>query len=242
MLRGIYSVANAMEVAAHNQEIVSENLVNATTPGYRRQGLLFEANPAYSLANSPDETPAPQGSKVSPYLYLEPGSLQQTNNPLDAAVTGNAFFVVQGPTGPLYTRNGSFEIGPDGQLQTRGGGYRVSSQGGALSVPPTAANITIASDGTVGADGVSLGRLQLASFTKSDSLRRVGPTLFEGDNPQTPTPDAAKVQQGYRESSNVQPVQEMMSMMLGMRYYEAAGKALQAITDAVSQNTRPSQS
>jgi flagellar basal body rod protein FlgG len=81
----------------------------------------------------------------------------------------------------------------------------------------------------------------LANFDGPAALRRVGPTLFEGDAPQTPPPNSVRVDQGFREGSNVQPVQEMVSMMLGMRFYEAAGKVMQALSDAVSQNTRPQQ-
>ena len=88
-------------------------------------------------------------------------------------------------------------------------------------------------------NGASIGRFQLASFANADALRRVGPTLFEGADPQTPPPDSVRVEQGYRESSNVQLVQEMVSMMLGMRFYEAAQKAMQTMTDAIAQNTRP---
>jgi flagellar basal-body rod protein FlgF len=248
MLRGIYSVANAMETAARNQEIVSENLVQATTPGYRRQGLLYEASSAPMLAGGGGGTAPRSGMSAGPsggqssFVYFEPGPLQQTNNPLDLAVSGNAFFVVEGPNGPMYTRNGSFEQGPGGELRTRGGGYRVSGEGGAITIPPDAASLTVGSDGTITANGAQVGRLRLATFAQPETLRRVGTTLFQGDAPQTPLPDAVKIEQGYREGSNVQPVQEMVSMMLGMRYYEAAGKALQALSDALSQNTRPSAS
>jgi len=137
----------------------------------------------------------------------------------------------------LYTRNGSFELSAQGELRTRGGQYRVSGQGGAITVPQNASAITVGSDGTITADGTQVGRLQLANFERLDALRRAGPTLFEGDAPQTP-PASVRVDQGYREGSNVQAVQEMVSMMLGMRHYEAAGKVLQTISDSVSQLTR----
>ena len=241
MLRGIYNAAYAMEMATRNHEIVAENIVNATTPGYRRQGLLYEASVAAvqpsTSADAARSSGVPGGA--SSYLHLEPGPLQQTNNPLDMAIDGAAFFVVQGPNGPLYTRNGSFELGPTGDLHTRGGGYAVNGQGGALTVPPEAGAIAVDADGTVTANGAQIGRLQLATFANPQSLRRVGPTLFEGDAPETPQLNSVRVEQGYREGSNVQPVQEMVSMMLGMRFYEAAGKAMQALSDAIAQNTRP---
>jgi len=242
MLRGIYSVAYAMETAARNHEIAADNLVNATMPGFRRQGLLYETSAASEFRRAGDAS----GSQVNPrgsgtYTHFESGPLQQTQNPLDAAVSGDAFFVVQGPNGPLYTRNGAFAIGPGGVLQTRGGGYTVSGQGGQIVLPPGTGAITIDADGSITANGAQLGRLQLARFDNPQTLRRVGPTLFEGNAPLTPAPNSVRVEQGYRENSNVEPVREMISMMVGMRFYEAAGKAIQSMSDAVSQNTRPSQ-
>ena len=106
-------------------------------------------------------------------------------------------------------------------------------------MPLDTAAITVATDGTVTANGNQVGHIRLATFANPQTLRRVGPTLFEGDAPETPPPNSVRVDQGYREGSNVQAVQEMVSMMIGMRFYEAAGKTMQAISDAVSQNTRP---
>jgi flagellar basal-body rod protein FlgF len=238
MLRGLYNVAGAMETAARNHEIVSENLVHATTPGYRRQGLIFEVTPQ-ATETAPTAPVSRTARTPTSFVYLETGSLQKTDNPLDVALSGNAFFTVQGPSGPLYTRNGSFQLNAAGQLETRSGGYPVLGQGSPLTLPTDTASINITADGTVMANGAAVGRLQLASFANADGLRRVGPTLFEGTDPQTPTPDSVRVEQGYRESANVQPVQEMVSMMVGMRFYEAAQKAMQAMSDAVAQNTRP---
>jgi flagellar basal-body rod protein FlgF len=244
MLRGLYTVAGAMETAARNHELISENLVHATTPGYRRQGLVFEVAPSSGDADLPGATAVPSRAGRTPnsFVYLESGSLQKTDNPLDVALAGNAFFTVQGPNGPLYTRNGSFQLSATGELQTRGGGYPVLGGGSALNLPADTSSIKITGDGTVLANGAAVGQLQLASFANSASLRRVGPTLFDGTDPQTPPLGSVQVEQGFRESSNVQPVQEMVSMMLGMRYYEAAEKAMQAMSDAVAQNTRPQSS
>jgi flagellar basal body rod protein FlgG len=239
----MYGAAYAMEMAARNHEIIAENLAHSTTPGYRRQALIFEASATSTMPPAADASlPAPSPATLAQsYLRLEPGPFQMTTNPLDLAISGDAFFVVEGPNGPLYTRNGSFELSPGGELRTRGGGYRVSGQGGAITVPVDAGPVTVGADGTVTAGNTTVGRLQLASFERPELLRRAGPTLFESDAPQTPPPGSVRVDQGFRETSNVQPVQEMISMMLGMRLYEAAGKSLQALSDAVALNTRPQQ-
>lgn len=237
MLRGLYSVAGTLEVAARNHEAVSENLANINTPGYRRQGTFFDMSAG---ADAPSSEPG--GNSLSPrsgaFTYTESGPLQQTNNPLDIALVGNGFFVLEGPAGPMYTRNGSFQLGPNGTLQARGSGYRVRGQGGPLSLPPEARAIQIAQDGTVSADGVAVGKLDVATFPQDASLRRVGTTLFQGPAPQTPPPGSVRLEQGFREGSNVNAVQEMVSMMIGMRHYEAAQKSMRAIFEAVALNTR----
>jgi flagellar basal-body rod protein FlgF len=244
MLRGLYRVAGAMEMVSRNHEMVSENLVNATTPGYRRQGMIFEVPQTSAATDTAAPATRGRGAGRTPtsFVYMETGSLQKTDNPLDAALAGNAFFTVQGPNGPIYTRNGSFQLSATGELQTRGGGYRVQGQGGPLTIPANTSSINIAGDGTVTANGAVIGQLQLASFDDPTTLRRVGPTLFEGPAPRTPPAGAVRVEQGFRESSNVQPVQEMVSMMMGLRFYEAAQKAMQTMSDAIAQNTRPQSS
>src|SRR5947209_17929464 len=115
MIRGMYSAASALDTAATNQELVAENLAQATAPGYRRQGLLFAA---YSpLGTSEPGAQLQDVRSPGSFTQFEPGGLQQTGNPLDLAVSGNAFFVLDGPNGPLYTRNGVFEMNGQGQLQ-----------------------------------------------------------------------------------------------------------------------------
>ena len=90
------------------------------------------------------------------------------------------------------------------------------------------------------ANDQQVGQLRLAQFPNPQVLRRVGSTLFTGPPGPPPTPGTVRVEQGYREASNVQVVNEMISMMLGMRYYEAAQRALSSLSDTVAQNTRPS--
>ena len=237
MLRGLYSVAGAMEVATRNQEIVAQNLAQVTTPGYRRQGLVFEVAgfPAAPEENAPAPLHPNVNTSPSSFTHFETGPLEQTSNPLDMAVVGDAFFVLQGPNGPVYTRNGTFELNGEGQLQARQQLSRCRP-GGAITVPTNTTQITVDSEGAVRANGTEVGRLQLAGFARPQALERVGTTLFAGQAPQTPAPGTVRVEQGYREGSNVQPVQEMVSMMVGMQLLRV-GRDVRygsATSDAVS--------
>jgi flagellar basal body rod protein FlgG len=240
MIRGLYSAATALNAVSQNQELVSENLANASVPGYRRHGLIFEVLPPES-----GTAPTPAGAELrgtraaGGYTNFDAGPIQYTGSSLDLALSPNVYFVLDGPGGPLYTRNGTFRRSAGGELQSHSG-LAVRGVGGrGIVVPPNAAQITVSQDGIVLADNVEVGRLQLAEFRDPSVLERAGTTLFQGPQGPPPQPGTFKVEQGYREGSNVQVVNEMVSMLTGMRYYEAAERALRALGEAVGLNTKP---
>jgi flagellar basal-body rod protein FlgF len=239
MIRGLYSAATAMDALEQNQDVAAQNLANAAVPGYRRRGVSFETIDA-------EPTPAPPagasanilGTRASAvYTDFEAGSLQPTGNPLDVAIRGNSFFVLDGPNGPLYTRNGGLELTGSGELRSKDG-YPVAGTSGRITIPPTTSTITINENGTVVADNTPVGQLRLASFKDQKALVPVGDTLFEAPAGVQPEAGTGVVQQGFREGSNVQIVNEMVSMIAGMRQYEAAQRAFRAISDAIQQQTR----
>jgi len=235
----MYSAASALDMATLNQEVVAENLANANSPGYRRQGVVFEH--VRQRAQGSEASPAGKvGGTQSSTVYtdFEQGPLQETGNSLDLALTKNVFFVLDGPNGPLYTRNGAFQLDSQGQLLSRSG-LPVRSGGGRITVPANTSRITVNADGAVLADNNEIGRLQLAEFSDPRQLQRAGTSLFQGPAGRQPDVGTYRVQQGYREGSNVQVVNEMVSMMSGMRQYEAAQKALRALGDALSLSTKP---
>jgi len=240
MIRGIYSAATALDAAQQNHDALSENLANATMPGYRRRGLVFESvQRALEDASQPQAETGILGTRLArEYTGFEAGPLQDTGNPLDVAINGNGFFVLQGPNGPLYTRNGTFKINANGELQSQDG-LPVNGADGPITIPTNTVKITIGTDGTISADKTQVGKLDIQSFADPSQLERAGTTLFTappGVQAQTAT---SRVQQGYRENSNVQVVNEMVSMIVGMRHFEAAQHALRAVSEAMQLNTRP---
>lgn len=235
MLRGLYQAATALQTASANQEVTAENLVHATTPGFRRHGMTFEAlmaPPTAATARSAGST------RTDSFTSFMPGPMQQTGNPLDLALNGDGFFTLEGPNGPVYTRSGAFLLNPQGELQSASG-LRVSGQGGPIRIPQNAGRIEVGVDGAVYADGAEIARLQIAQFDDQRALRRVGVTLFAGPAPRQADPGSVRVEQGYREGSNVEMVQEMISMIMGLRQYEAAERSLRSMGEAIGQNTRP---
>ncbi len=242
MMRGMYDAATALSEALINQEVSAANLANSTTTGYRSQGYAFGTFAAtldQAISGLPTG-PSAQTNASGTYTIFDPGPFQDTGHPLDLAISGDGYFVLNGPAGTLYTRNGAFELNSEGQLQTKSG-LLVQGEGGPIAIPPTASRITVGPDGTVLADNNQVGRIQLARIPNPRLvLRRVGDTLFQGPPPpvQQDLGDV-RVEQGYREGSNVQVVREMVQMLSGMRYYEASERALRTLSEAESQNTRP---
>jgi flagellar basal-body rod protein FlgF len=240
MIRGLYSAATALETLAANQDIVSQNIAHATVPGYRRQAMAFATfDGALTQAASSSDHGTLLGTQPSGvYTVFDPGDLQHTGNPLDVAIKGDSFFVLDGPNGPVYTRNGTFELTADGGLQSATG-MAVTGQGGKLAIPRETKRITITEDGTVLADTVNVGKLQLARFDNPAALVPAGTTLFDAPASAGQQAGTRSVHQGYREGSNVQIVNEMVAMIAGMHQYAAAQKALLALSDSIGLSTRP---
>lgn len=242
MIQGLYSAASSLSAATQHQEIIAHNLAHATVPGYRARGLTFSTfSQNLADASADARLPSSAGTEAArEYSDFTPGNYEATANPLDVAVRGNGFFVLQAPDGPVYTRNGCFELNAEGQLQSKSG-LVVSGTGGPITIPQGTTDVRIGKDGTVTAGREQVGQLQIVSFAGSDQLSRVGPTLFAAPPGSAPQPAQSDVIQGYRESSNVSIVQEMVKLIVGTRHYEAATKALRALSDVVQQQTQGQQ-
>jgi len=268
MLRGLYAAASGLEANIVNQDALTENVAHANVSGYRRQGAVFEpfepvlarataATPGVALvAQGPRNTPPPPppvpggggelwGTRPS-FIFTDftPGGLLPTGNPLDLAATDNStWFVVDGPNGPLLTRNGQFTLDDRNRIITRSG-LLVRGSAGQILVPPSATNINIGPEGLVAAtiDGqpVVIDTLLLANVGNPTSMIRVGDTLFQGPVPNgPPLPGTGHIQQGYLEQPNQQVVTDMVGMLNGLRHYEAAQRALRSLSEALALSTRP---
>ncbi len=236
-----------MESQQMNLDVISNNLANVNTTGYKEsklqfQDLLYETTRAAgSQQGGGNELPGSlqigQGAiPIATERIFTQGDLSQTGGDLDIAIQGSGFFQVQLPDGTLaYTRDGSFKTNAQGQIVTSDG-YPV--QGGFAPVPQGTTNITISASGAVTyttASGTTSSQIQLANFNNPGGLQAMGQNLFtETEASGTaqlgePTENGlGELQQGYLELSNVSVVQEMVNLILAQRAYEVNSKAVQA--------------
>lgn len=239
MIRGLYSAATGLQTASENQEVQAENLANASAPGYRQRGLAFETFDRVLNRNLPPVGDSVGARTAGMYIDFRPGAMQQTGNPFDLALgEPDQFFAVAGPNGTLYTRNGSFRVATNGALVTQGG-YPVLGDTGPITVPPESTRIDIGKDGSIIADGNPSGQVRLVRFGDVTQLAPAGPTLFAAGPNATPRDGDGRVFQGFKESSNVQPADVMVRMILGSRLYDAAQRSIRTIGDTLQLNTRP---
>ena len=209
-------------------DLLANNIANASTGGYKADREF------YSLYAAAD---ADADSGVMPviqrqYTDLSQGMLQPTGNSLDVALTGAGFFAVQGPNGPLYTRNGNFRLASDGKLISAEG-YPVRGTGGDAITLPGTQPIEISADGTVMQGGKAIGQLQVADFTSGAGLAKQGNNYFRAADPagEVAMPKGTSVEQGKLEASNSGTAESAVRLISIMRQFEMLQKAAAMGTD-----------
>ncbi len=248
MINSLWVAKTGMQAQQTQLDVISHNLANVSTNGFKRGQAVFEDLIYQNLrqvgANSSEQTQLPTGLQlglgvrtVATSRSFSQGNLQQTSNNLDLAVNGAGFFQVQQPDGSIgYTRDGSFQVNSQGQMVTSGG-YLLS---GGITIPADARSVTISNSGQVsvvqGANTTPtvVGQLELATFVNPVGLEPRGQNLYTetaaSGAPTTGAPGSTgmgNVLQGYVESSNVNVVQELVNMIQTQRAYEMNSKAIQ---------------
>jgi flagellar basal-body rod protein FlgF len=231
MNSGMYAALSGNLSAMRRLEVISNNLANASTPGFKGDQIQFESVLA-SVKNPSQASQAPVFSNEQFSTDFSPGTLQKSDNVLDLALEGDGFFVVNTPQGPAYTRQGNFHRGAGGRL-VNADGYEVQGKNGAISV--AGGRVEIGAGGAVTVDGAAAGTLAQVDFPKPYLLTKVGGGLFVPTDPQAATnPASAEVKQGYLESSNVKVIVEMARMIEASRYFESCAKAVRSYDDMTS--------
>jgi flagellar basal-body rod protein FlgF len=223
---GYYAACTALVARSQALDTIANNLANASTVGYRAAQNVFSS----VLADAGSTSGSAVNQAINNYgilsgttLDLSQGAMQKTGNDLDLAVQGSGFFVVQTANGPMYTRNGSFQVSGKGQLVTATGDAVMGDKG---VIPMLPGPISISDDGTISSNGAVAGKLKLVKFPAGTSLTSVGNTYYSAP-PKSGTADTeSRVEQGVLESSNVNPVSSMVELITAQRSAEMMQKAL----------------
>lgn len=232
MVKGLYTSSEGMIPLMARQDQISNNLANILTTGYKKSKLLTKTFTEF-LAN--DQRQPFVNDKITideVRIDFEQGAFKQTDNPLDMALEGDGFFMVETENGRRFTRNGNFSIDRSGNLVTSTGNLVIgrTKQGIEGPIQVEGKKPTILSDGTVMSGRDELGKLRIVTFAKPYPLDKQGDSLFVATRPDTPVFDAndCRVRQGFLEGSNADPIESMVEMITVFRNYEANQKAIWA--------------
>jgi flagellar basal-body rod protein FlgG len=248
MMRSLWISKTGLDAQQTQLDVVSNNLANVSTTGFKRQRGVFEDLLYQTLrqpgAQSSQQTTIPTGLQIGTGVravatarIFAQGNLNQTNNSMDVAINGQGFFQVLMPDGATaYTRDGAFQVDAQGQIVTANG-YPLQPS---LTVPANSTTVSIGQDGTVSVRvpgqtaPQSVGTIQVANFINPAGLQAMGSNLF-GETAASGTANvgapgangAGLVSQGYLETSNVNIVEELVNMIQTQRAYEINSKAIQ---------------
>jgi flagellar basal-body rod protein FlgG len=248
MINSLWIAKTGMSAQQTNLDVISHNLANVSTTGFKRNNAVFEdliyQNQRQVGANNDEQNQLPTGlhlglgvRTVATSRNFMQGSLQESKNSLDVAINGKGFFQLTMPDGTVgYTRDGSFQVDSQGRL-VNSSGLPVAN---GITVPPNATSISISTEGAVSAivpgntQPQPLGNIAMSSFINPAGLEPMGQNLFResaaSGQPQQGTPGTnglGFIRQGFLEASNVNVVEELVTMIQAQRAYEMNSKAIQ---------------
>lgn len=247
MVRGLYTAWTGMVNEQRRLDVISNNMANADTTGFKKQGVtsqsfddeltlrIHDNNQYHATRKRIGDMSL--GVKIGEtYHDFSQGSLRETGNTYDLALSGEGFFAIQttnkqGTTSTKYTRDGSFIVTTDGYLTTKDGDYVLDVNDNRIQIPgaQTAQNVTFDENGNVLANGEQIATLQIAGFEDPQALLLYGENMYEATNAAGLQPGTAKVHQGFLEMSNTNVIEEMVDMITIMRAYEAGQKVIQTV-------------
>ncbi|MDR0454852.1 MAG: flagellar basal-body rod protein FlgF [Deferribacteraceae bacterium] len=236
MQNGLYVAAGGLLMQQQRMDVISNNIANINTNGFKRDLAVFsdyrpvdKRYPQNWIQKSLYNRTINSSVKLDDiYTDFEMGHFKKTENSFDVALQDiKNFFAVETPWGVRYTRDGEFTMNSDGELVTRDGFNLLDRNTGApIVIPPDHRRMDITNDGTVYIDNAAIGQIDVARFEETEYLQKVGRNLYAAvdalpDIPQNPT-----VTQGYVETSNIDPIMEMVRMIDSMRGFELYQKVV----------------
>ena len=252
MLRGLYTAYTGMMNEQYRMDIMSNNLANADTTGFKKEGSTSQAYSEVMAVKIKDVSENPNtpkrlgnmslGVKIGEtYTDFSQGSLRDTGNTYDIAIGGDGFFNIEftnksGETSTKYTRDGGFTLTKDGYLVTKDGDY-VLGENGRIQLSTTAGNTVFDESGNIYQDDRLVASLKLTEFEDTNYLTHYGETMWDAkEGAVAKDADDAKIYQGYLEMSNASVVKEMVNMIMISRQYESNQKMLTTFDDTLEKS------
>lgn len=241
MVKGLYTAYTGMINQEHRMDVLTNNLANADTNGYKKEGATaqsFDSILAYKIKDNSEGYRLAKktgihnpGVKIGEgYTDFSQGPLKTTSNPYDLALTDQGFFTIefqnkQGETSVKYTRDGNFTLTDSGELVTQDGDYVLDTNGQHIKLDPLN-TAEINTQGQIIQDGSVVATIQVTDFEDYDYLTRYGENYFEATDGAEEKESNAKVYSGYLETSNISVVNEMVNMITVSRAYETNQKVI----------------
>lgn len=252
MLRGLYTAYTGMLNEQYRMDIMSNNLANADTTGFKKEGSTSQAYDEVMAVKIKDLSENPNtpkrlgnmslGVKIGEtYTDFSQGSLRITENTYDLALGGEGFFNIEftskaGETSTKYTRDGGFTLTKDGWLVTKDGDY-VLGESGRIQLSTTAGDTIIDREGNIYQDGNLVASLKITEFEDTNYLTHYGETMWDAkEGAVSKDAEDASVYQGYLEMSNANVVKEMVNMITISRQYEANQKMITTFDDTLEKS------
>ena len=243
MVKGLYTAYTGMLHQQNKMDIIANNMANAATTGYKKEGSTSQAFDTTLAIKIKDQTVAPVrqsiggmnlGVKIGEsYTDYSQGAFRTTGNTYDLAISGEGFFLVQftnkaGETSIKYTRDGSFTVNKDGYLVTKDGDYVLDNSRNRIKVDPMK-DTRIDEMGLITQDGAAVATIGLTDFEDYNYLEHYGENYYQPVAGATQKAANAQIFEGYLEASNMQVVSEMVNMITVNRAYESNQKVIQTI-------------
>ncbi len=225
-------VSSSINALMQEYETITHNLANVSTAGYKRRCNTFSKSLQEQMTGTDAETYSPGNIELNSSLDFSQGNISETGRALDFAISGKGFFVIETPNGPLYTRNGIFQINQNRQI-TDSQGRIVAGEGGPITIPSDVGipQVSVSNDGSIIAGDATIGKFQLVDFEDNEAkLVPTGDSCYQmpDTNIQPVAAENIILKQGSQEVSNVKMIEELVDMIMVSRLYEANMKFIAA--------------
>ena len=244
MVKGLYTAYTGMLNEQHRMEVLTNNLANSDTHGFKKEGATsqaFDTVLGYKIKDISDTPNIAKGIgnmnlgvKIGEnYTDYSQGPFRVTGNTYDLAISGKGFYSIEftnkaGQKSTKYTRDGAFTVNKEGYLVTKDGDYVLGTDDSRIKVDPVR-DVAIDTRGNVFQDGASVGTIKITDFQDYNYLEHYGENYYEPVKGATEIPGDYTINQGYLETSNVQVVQEMVEMISVSRQYESNQRIITTI-------------